>query len=198
MGITQQSAAARLIQPGVCTSSTRPASPFEGQMIYTTDLDTLEIWNGTAWRILSLSTPTNGSVLQVVSANLTTQQTYSSSTASASSLTASITPKSSSSKILVMVSVNGINRQTTDTGLNLWLYRGGSSIAHFGRQVMRIAGNSAESWDATSSINYLDSPSTTSSTTYTIWGASSSNSGFALFNHSGITTSTITLMEIAG
>jgi hypothetical protein len=97
-----------------------------------------------------------------------------------------------------MVSVNGINRQSSDTGLNLWLYRGGSSIAHFGRQVLKMDGNSSQSWDATSSINYLDSPATSSSTTYTVWGASSGNSSFALFNHSSVTTSTVTLMEIAG
>ena len=49
MGITQQSAAARLIQPGVCTSTTRPASPFEGQYIYETDTDKTLFWNGSAW-----------------------------------------------------------------------------------------------------------------------------------------------------
>ena len=49
MGITQQSAAARLIQPGVCTSSTRPAAPFEGQAIFETDTDRMLIWNGTTW-----------------------------------------------------------------------------------------------------------------------------------------------------
>ena len=185
------------IRPGVCTSTTRPVAPYEGQMIYTTDLDTLEIWNGSAWRILALGTPTQGSVLQVVSTNLTTQQAYSSSTAAATSLTASITPKSASSKILAMVSVNGINKQSTDTGLNLWLYRGGSSVIQFGRQVARISGGTAEAWGATCSIDYLDSPATTSSTTYTVWAASSNNTGIALFNHSSFTTSTITLMEIA-
>ena len=198
MGMTSQLAALRLIQPGVCTSTTRPASPFEGQMIYTTDLDTLEIWNGSAWRIVSSATPSSGSVLQVVNSTLTAQQTFTSSTATASSLAVSITPKSSSSKILVMVSVNGINRQVNDTGLNLWLYRGGSSVAQFGRQVLRMAGNGSESWDATSGIEYLDSPATTSSTTYTVYGASSSNNVYAIFNHSSVTTSTITAMEIAG
>lgn len=49
MGITQQSAAARLIQPGVCTSTTRPVSPFEGQYIYETDTDKTLFWNGSAW-----------------------------------------------------------------------------------------------------------------------------------------------------
>ena len=38
-----------IVKPGVCTSSTRPASPFEGQMIYETDTDRVLVYNGTAW-----------------------------------------------------------------------------------------------------------------------------------------------------
>ena len=38
-----------IVKPGVCTSSTRPASPYEGQMIYETDTDKTLVWNGTAW-----------------------------------------------------------------------------------------------------------------------------------------------------
>ena len=37
------------LKQGVCTSSTRPASPFEGQMIYETDTDKVLVWNGSAW-----------------------------------------------------------------------------------------------------------------------------------------------------
>ena len=51
MGITQQSAAARLIQPGVCTSTTRPVSPFEGQAIFETDTDRFLYWTGSEWKI---------------------------------------------------------------------------------------------------------------------------------------------------
>ena len=40
----------RLIQPGVCTSTTRPASPYEGQAIYETDTDRTLIWDGSAWK----------------------------------------------------------------------------------------------------------------------------------------------------
>lgn len=39
----------RISQAGVCTSSTRPASPYEGQVIYETDTDRVLVWNGTAW-----------------------------------------------------------------------------------------------------------------------------------------------------
>ncbi len=49
MSLSSQLASSRLIQPGVCTSSTRPASPFEGQCIFETDTDKLLVWNGTAW-----------------------------------------------------------------------------------------------------------------------------------------------------
>ena len=49
MGISQQIGASSLSKPGVCTSSTRPATPYEGQMIYETDTDKVFVWNGSAW-----------------------------------------------------------------------------------------------------------------------------------------------------
>ena len=49
MGISQQIGASSLSKPGVCTSSTRPATPYEGQMIYETDTDKVLVWNGSAW-----------------------------------------------------------------------------------------------------------------------------------------------------
>ena len=49
MPITNYLPSSRLIQPGVCTSSTRPASPFEGQAIYETDTDRVLYWNGSGW-----------------------------------------------------------------------------------------------------------------------------------------------------
>ena len=51
MGISQQIGSSSLSRPGVCTSSTRPATPYEGQMIYETDTDKVLIYNGTAWVI---------------------------------------------------------------------------------------------------------------------------------------------------
>jgi len=38
-----------LVQPAVCTTATRPASPYTGQAIYDTTISALLIWNGTAW-----------------------------------------------------------------------------------------------------------------------------------------------------
>ena len=38
-----------LARPGVCTSTTRPASPYEGMVIYESDTDKLLFWNGASW-----------------------------------------------------------------------------------------------------------------------------------------------------
>ncbi len=62
MPITNYLPSSRLIQPGVCTSTTRPASPFEGQAIYETDTDLTLVWDGSAWKALSTTsiTASNG------------------------------------------------------------------------------------------------------------------------------------------
>jgi len=41
--------ASSVIKPGVCTSTTRPTVPFEGQLIYETDTDMVAAYNGSAW-----------------------------------------------------------------------------------------------------------------------------------------------------
>jgi hypothetical protein len=52
MGITQQIGASSLIKPGVIdNAAARPASPYEGQVIFQKDTDQLLVWNGTAWVI---------------------------------------------------------------------------------------------------------------------------------------------------
>jgi hypothetical protein len=45
-------------RPGVCTSSTRPTAPYEGQQIYETDTDKLLVWNGSAWIVVNGGTTT--------------------------------------------------------------------------------------------------------------------------------------------
>ena len=41
--------ASSVIKPGVCTSTTRPSVPYEGQLIYETDTDKVASYNGSAW-----------------------------------------------------------------------------------------------------------------------------------------------------
>ena len=111
------------IKPGVCTSTTRPSAPFEGMMIYETDTDMVALWNGSAWRYIAATTPTNGTVLQVVNATYATATTNSTTTYADSGLTASVTPKSTSSKILVTCFIGGGKVPAVNTGIALRLVK---------------------------------------------------------------------------
>jgi hypothetical protein len=42
-----------IVKPGVCTSTTKPASPFDGQVIYMTDVDQTAVWDGSQWTVLA-------------------------------------------------------------------------------------------------------------------------------------------------
>jgi len=141
-----------------------------------------------------------GSVLQVVNATYATSTTTSSSTFTDTGLTASITPSSSASKILVFVNMCGCGKRTNDTSLALKLVRNSTDIlkidehAGFTNTTGRITIGSV-------STSYLDSPATTSSTTYKVQFASNANNALVqindYYNSNGNTTCTMTLMEIA-
>jgi hypothetical protein len=53
MGVSAFSGASSVIKPGVVTSSTRPSSPFVGQLIYDTTVSQTLAWNGSAWVVQS-------------------------------------------------------------------------------------------------------------------------------------------------
>jgi hypothetical protein len=53
MGLSNYLPSSRISQSGVCTSTTRPASPYEGQVIYETDTDRVLVWNASAWVMIA-------------------------------------------------------------------------------------------------------------------------------------------------
>jgi hypothetical protein len=53
MGLSNYLANSRINQPGVCTSSTRPASPYEGQVIYETDTNRVLVYDSAAWVMIA-------------------------------------------------------------------------------------------------------------------------------------------------
>lgn len=87
MGLSNYIPSSRLAQSGVCTSSTRPASPFEGQMIFETDTHRVLIWDNAAWVMIAdtdeppglqlISTTTIGSGVTSVPVNNCFPSTYS-------------------------------------------------------------------------------------------------------------------------
>jgi hypothetical protein len=167
-------------------------------MIYETDTDMVAIWNGTAWRYISAATPTNGTVLQVVNASTTTQVTRSSNVGIDTGLTATITPKSSSTKILVTVFQNGVykNGANSEERPGVKLFRGSTEIANVTGDLFCYTGT-ALFQSAAAGIEYLDSPATTSATTYKTQIRAVSNQG-EVGVQANSARSTITLREIAG
>ena len=133
-------------------------------------------------------------ILQVVTGTTSTQFTSTSSTPATIGLSASITPQSSSSKILVLASIGGVNKQTNDTGMNLWIYRNGSQLLKTGSAICKNSTGNEENGHA--SALYLDNPGTTSATTYAIFGASSANNAYALAQHQSA-FSVIVLCEVS-
>lgn len=69
--VTQSKLASTLSGITVCTSTTRPASPFEGQSIYETDTDVVKSYNGASWAtigptVVPAVSTVFGNVLQTV------------------------------------------------------------------------------------------------------------------------------------
>ncbi len=132
-----------------------------------------------------------GAVLQVVYGSSTTQTTSSSSSYVTTGITATITPTSTSSKILVLTKMTA--RGTTSTDVNTKIYKNSSAIP--GMASTKYNNQSSEPSDLVDT--YLDSPNTTSATTYTLYAQSSVN-GQAITMKAGNTRGSITVMEIAG
>jgi hypothetical protein len=131
----------------------------------------------------------SGSVLQVVQDVFNTETgTTSTSYVAVSGFAATITPSSTSSKILVLCSASSyINVTNQYLGT---IYRGETSLGVFGRLYAQ-----SSPLGGILTFNYLDSPSTTSATTYTYYHKVGSGTGYISVNNY---KSTITLLEIAG
>jgi len=107
-----------------------------------------------------------GKVLQVVEARTTTQKDSATSTYVDSNLTATITPSSATSKVLVMVAQNGLRKSSgsASNALAIRLMRDASQL----QEIFYIGYTNSALTLATASASFLflDSPSTTSATTY--------------------------------
>jgi hypothetical protein len=137
-----------------------------------------------------------GNVLQVVTGSTTTTSSTTSTTLTASNLSASITPKFTTSKILVLCGVS-ITNTTNGAFSNATIYRGSSTNLAGGTNVLSTYTMNGTSWVwIPSTMAITDSPATTSSTTYTVYFAASGG-GTAYVNNSA-STGTILLLEIAG
>ena len=150
-----------------------------------------------------------GKVGQVIQTVKTDTASTSSSTFSAiSGLNATITPSSTSSKILASVQLHV--GQSNSTTAVFKLYRGNQAVGHGGANGnhqtvgFRVSPDNIH-WTFPVSYEYLDSPSTTSAITYYVYWRNNGNTVYINRNNSfnndtsndqSIPISTITLMEI--
>jgi len=139
-----------------------------------------------------------GHVIQVVNGKYNTTVTSTSvGTVFDSGLSASITPSSSSSKILVVVSSNGIQLVGSSYG-QVFLADGNNTLLTLICSPIGYTNTSDDSVDCVST-SFLDSPNSTSEQTYKVRGNLRSGSQMTFqTSSSGVSESTITLMEIAG
>lgn len=138
-------------------------------------------------------------LLQVVTGSTSTFASTTTSTFVDTNLTATITPTSASSKILILVSQAGLVKFSSNTGISLRLLRNSTSILQFEESAC-YTNATGYNGGGGASASYLDSPATTSAVTYKTQFASSANTnGVAVQNYvtAAVCNSTITLLEVA-
>jgi hypothetical protein len=138
-----------------------------------------------------------GKVLQVIMGTTSTAISSSSFSYVDTGLTATITPSSSSSKVLVLVTHTGV-RKTNGSFANwplISLFRAGTNISRM--STAEYVGEAAEiNKIGTFSTAYLDSPATTSATIYKTQFQNPANAASVTLNQNSDNMSTIILLEI--
>ena len=142
-----------------------------------------------------------GTVLQVVNATFDTKTDFTNNGSfSNSHITANITPSSTSNKVLITINTVVSVDSTTTTFRYLTIGRNGAENSNV--KILRSSYQDTGGSDVQDlTIQHLDSPSTTSSVTYSLM-ADAQNVGMAVGGRMSTTNanqiSSITLMEIAG
>jgi len=191
-----------MVFAGTAARGSAIPSPSEGMVTYLADSDEVEVYT-TSWGAIG-----GGKILQVVSTTKT--DTFSSTSTSftdVTGLSVSITPESTSSKIYVVVNMGvsgggnsadtyqlvrdstAIGSGTSGTTYNGFYATNVYSFSGNGNHIVPIG------------TNFLDSPNTTSSTTYKVQVKVAGYTAYV--NRIGANTaygvsSTITAMEVAG
>jgi hypothetical protein len=178
----------------------------EGQLCYLSDSNIVQYYSGSSWATVG---PSSSGVVQVKS-------TFKSDTFSSASttftdvtgLSIAITPTSASNKILVMMTAN-LATDGSSYAIYARLMRDSTAIAiadTAGSRIRSTAGAYPNGGLAqTAAMNYLDSPATTSATTYKVQVmVNATGTGYVNRNNGDTdaatvnrTVSTITVMEVA-
>ena len=138
------------------------------------------------------STIVGGKILQVVSANNSTQLQITSTSFVTTGLTVNITPTSASSKILITTGFDFYKSGSSATG---WatLYRDSTNLGNATYGMGALEGVGGAGSTPAVNLQYLDTPNTTSQVTYTVYAKV--NSGHNLYVQGNNVPSNITVWE---
>lgn len=154
--------------------------------------------DSTAAAGLKWATPSGGKIAQVVSSVITTSSSSTSTSfVDVSGFSLSITPTNASSKVLVLIAgCFGASYTGDNSGqFDIQLVRGSTSILAPGRNNWwETTGSASRIFQTTVPLIYLDSPATTSATTYKLQFRNQFGGNVVCNNYSN--SSTITLMEV--
>jgi hypothetical protein len=165
-------------------------SPVEGMTTYLENTNRLEVYTGSSYQAVPLGT---GSIVQVVNAvGTATEVTSSTTTYVDVGLSATITPRYANSTILVMANTNFLKNNTSaSNAVNYRIVRDATTILTV--QNNFLTGTTSE-MTGNVYLTHLDSPATTSATTYKAQFANAINSAVVLANR--YMAGRITLMEV--
>jgi len=161
---------------------------------------TINIATGTNLSGAAGSIVAPGQVIQTVQNKLEDIARIATSSSSfvATNVTGTITPKFASSKVLIMMTTSANNNNTNNTGMPITIYRNDSvNLSGAGDGFTEVETRGARSHMPVS-IQVLDSPATTSATTYTMYTRSNSGSTVELPFSNNNETAVVILQEIAG
>jgi hypothetical protein len=175
----------------------------EGQLCYLESTNVVQYYDGAAWATVG---PSTSGVVQVKQATkLDTFSTTSTTFVDVTGLSVSITPTSASNKVLFIVTIGGMGNTGSYVNI-LQLLRGSTNIlAPTGGtdpgaiQLYQGSAGTGDNWCLAQGLTVLDSPATTSATTYKVQARV--NNGTLHINrlpsNSNFTAvSTVTVMEV--
>ena len=145
--------------------------------------------------VLTTGSPQSGGVIQVVSTTSTSTYSTTSTSFVDTGFSLSITPKLSTSKVLMIVTINGITKPSVASEApSFQMLRGGVTMSG---TTNIMYSTTAMGFVCSASFSYFDSPATTSSTNYKLQFRSRLGNTISLNSDGAGDYSTITLLEIA-
>jgi len=130
------------LRPGVCSSTTRPQAPFEGQMIYETDTNRVLVWDNAAWVIPNQKT-TNPNGLELIKTDTITSGT-------SKEITGVFSSEFKNYKIVISNMIasgaSGLLMRMGTNSSSIY-YFGGSSVVYSSNTVATQSGAGASHWN---------------------------------------------------